>query len=182
MDVAETPEDSPFLEAPGKQFHLPGPVSPHSLLVRALTGQNLVVRRSSFDNVLLFVSERKGVPLHVFYITLNGKCLTVEALHDMARSSPIRLVMRGRLRGGSSSVPGDWVCSRCHISGCWPTKSRCFRCGAPRNSAPQDAGPSLPRRESRHPSRAPKPKPAPVNPTFREPDGDRHAASKSGAL
>ena len=87
----------------------------------------------------------------------------------MDRSSPIPLVMHGRLRGGSSSVPGDWVCSRCHIGGCWPTKSRCFRCGAPRHSAPQDVGPGLPRHKSHHPGSAPKPKPAPVNPTFREP-------------
>ena len=87
----------------------------------------------------------------------------------MDRSSPIPLVMHGRLRGGSSSVPGDWVCNRCHIGGCWPTKSRCFRCGAPRHSAPQDVGPSLPLRESHHPGSTPKPKPAPVNPTFREP-------------
>ena len=39
------------------------------------------------------------------------------------RSSPNPLVMHGRLRGGSSSVLGDWVCSRCHISGCWPTRA-----------------------------------------------------------
>ena len=170
VDVAETPQASAFLEAHGKQFHQPGPssVSPHSLLVRALTGQTLVVRWSSLDNVLHCVSERTGVLFHAFYLTLNGKCLTVEALQEMDRSSPISLVIYGRLRGGSSSVPGDWVCSRCHIGGCW-AKSRCFRCGAPRNSAPQDVGPSLPRRESHHPGRAPKPKPAPVNPTFREP-------------
>ena len=121
------------------------------------------------DDVLHFVSERTGVPLHAFYLTLNGKCLTEEALHAMDRSSPIPLVMHGRLRGGSSSVPGDWVCSRCHVGECWPTKSCCFQCGAPRHSAPQDVGPTLPRRESHHPGRAPKPKPAPVNPTFREP-------------
>ena len=159
------------LEAHGKQFHQPGPssVSPHSLLVRALTGQTLVVRWSPLDDVLHCVSERMGVPLHAFYLTLNGKCLTEEALHAVDRSSPIPLVMHGRLRGGSSSVPGDWVCSRCHIGGCSPTKSRCFRCGAPRHSASQDVGPSLPRRESHHPGRAPKPKPALVNPTFRVP-------------
>ena len=99
-----------------------------------------------------------------------------------------------------------------HIGGCWPTKSRCFRCGAPRNSAPRTLVLAFPRRESHHPARAPKPTPAPVNPTFRQPrvilpkrggapscflcslstadvplpqlgpDGDRHAASKFGAL
>ena len=171
MDVAETPQASPFFETHGKEFLQPGPrlVSSHSLLVRALIGQTLVVRWSSSDDVLHCVSERTGVPLHAFYLTLNGKCLTEEALHAVDRSSPIPLVMHGRLSGGSSSVPGDWVCSRCHIGGCWPTKSPCFRYGAPRHSAPQDVGPTLPRRESHHPGRAPKPKPAPVNPAFREP-------------
>ena len=170
VDVVETPQAAPFLEAHGKVFLQPGPslVSSHSLLIRALTGQTLVVRWSS-DDVLHCVSERTGVPLHAFNLTLNGKCLTEEALHAMDRSSPVPLVMHGRLRGGSSSVPGDWVRSRCHIGGCWPTKTRCFRCAAPRHSAPQDVGPTLPRRESHHPGRAPKPKPAPVNPTFREP-------------
>ena len=172
VDVAETPQASPFLEAHGKTIIQSGPslVSSRSLLVRALTGQTLVVRWSSSEDVLHCVSERTGVPLDAFYLTLNGKCLTEESLHSMDLSSPIPLVVRGRLCGGSSSsVPGDWVCSRCHIGGCWPTNSRCYRCGAPRHSAPQDFGPTLPRRESLHPGRAPKPKPAPVNPTFREP-------------
>ena len=172
VDVAETPQASPFLEAQGKTFIQSGPslVSSRSLLVRALTGRTLVVRLSSTDDVLHCVSERTGIPLHAFYLTLNGKCLTEDTLRSMDLSSPIPLVMCSRLLGGvPTSVPGDWVCSRCHISGCWPTKSRCFRCGAPRDSASQDVGPSLPRRENSHPGRAPKPKPAPVNPSFREP-------------
>ena len=109
VDVAETPQASPFLEAHGKHFHQLGPssVSPHPLLVRALTGQTLVVRWSSLDDVLHCVSERTGVLLHAFYLTVNGKCLTAEALLAMDRSSPIPLVMHGRLRGDSSSVPGD---------------------------------------------------------------------------
>ena len=66
VDVAETPQASPFLEAHGKEFLQPGPslVSSHALLVRALTGQTLVVRWSSSDDVLHCVSERTGVPLH----------------------------------------------------------------------------------------------------------------------
>ena len=114
VDVAETPQASPFLEAHGKEFLQPGPslVSSHSLLVRALTGQTLVVRWSSSDDVLHCVLERTGVPLHAFYLTLSIKCLTEEALHAMDRSSPIPLIIHDRLRGGSSSVPGDWVRSR----------------------------------------------------------------------
>ena len=47
VDVAETPQASPFLEAPGKQFHQPGPSSVSSSLAprgRVLTSQTLVVR------------------------------------------------------------------------------------------------------------------------------------------
>ena len=171
VDVVETPQASPFLEAQEKCFSSLVPAwCPliHSLFVHSL------VRRwwcggPPLKMFLHCVSERTGVPLHAFYLTPNGKYFTEEALHAMDRSSPILLVMHGRLRGGSSSVPGDWVYSRCHIGGCWPTKSRCFRCGAPHHPASQDVGPALPRRESHHPGRAPKPKPAPVNPTFREP-------------
>ena len=93
VDVAETPQASPFLGAHGKEFLQPGP----SLVSFRLTGQTLVVRWSSSE--------------------LNGKHLTEEALHAMDRFSLIPLVVHGRLRGGSSSVPGDWVCSRCHTGG-----------------------------------------------------------------
>ena len=143
VDVAETPQTSPFLEAHGKQFHQPGPssLSPHSLLVRALTGQTLVVRWSSLDDVLHCVSEGTGVPLHAFYLTVNGKCLTAEALQAMDRSSPIPLVMAGSVA----------VLLRFQKIEYAIIVTRCFRCGAPRNSASHDAGPSLPRRESHHP-------------------------------
>ena len=61
----------------------------------------------SLDDVLRCVSERTGVPLHAFHLTVNGKCLTAEALLAMDRSSPIPLVLHGRFRAGSSSVPGE---------------------------------------------------------------------------
>ena len=63
------------------------------------------------------VSERTGVPLHAFYLTLHGKRLTLEALQGMERSFPVPLVMHGRLCGGSS-VPGAWMSNKCHIGGC----------------------------------------------------------------
>ena len=64
VDVAETPQASPFLEAQGKTIIQSGPslVSSRSLLVRALTGQTLVVRWSSSEDVLHCVSEHTGVP------------------------------------------------------------------------------------------------------------------------
>ena len=64
-------------------------------------------------------------------------------------------------------LPSLWSCMarsvadlRCQEIGCAVVATRI--------SAPQDSGPGLPRRESHHPGRAPKPKSAPVNPTFGE--------------
>ena len=65
---------------------------------------------------------------------------------------------------------GAWACNICHASGCWPTKSRCFRCGNPgdSHSSASASGPASPAgREKAYPGRASKPKPAPVNPTVR---------------
>ena len=64
------------------------------------------------------------------------------------------------------------MCNVCNASGCWPTKSRCFRCGHARdarnNVCASGSSPSA-GREKPHPGRAPRAKAAPVNPTFRAP-------------
>ena len=83
----------------------------------------------------------------------------------------IPVVMHGRLRGGSA-IPGAWVRNVCNASGCWPTKSCCFRCGHARDSRITSgaSGSSLPAgREKAHPVRTPRVKAVPVNPTFRPP-------------
>ena len=42
----------------------------------------------------------------------------------------VRLLFR--LRGGSGGnnvdIPGQWQCSFCHATRCWPTRKRCYRC------------------------------------------------------
>ena len=64
VDVAETPQASPFLEAQGKTFIQSGPslVSSRSLLVRALTGRTLVVRWSSSEDVFPLCFVPHGCP------------------------------------------------------------------------------------------------------------------------
>ena len=46
----------------------------------------------------------------------------------------VRLLFR--LRGGSGGnnvdIPGQWQCSFCQATRCWPTRKQCYRCGTPR--------------------------------------------------
>ena len=101
----------------------------------------------------------------------QGKIISADQVKSMDFRVPIPVVMHGRLRGGSA-IPGAWVCNVCSASGCWPTKSRCFRCGHARDSriTAGASGSSPPAgREKAHPGRAPRAKAAPVNPTFPPP-------------
>ena len=44
-----------------------------------------------------------------------------------------------RLRGGAGAyldIPGQWECKVCHATRCWPARKRCYRCDAPRDTAP----------------------------------------------
>ena len=44
-----------------------------------------------------------------------------------------------RLRGGAGvylDIPGQWECKVCHATRCWPARKRCYRCDAPRDTAP----------------------------------------------
>ena len=147
VDVAGIPPAIPCLEAEsGTDVHLPGPSSvsgpghsPQSLLVRGLTGCTLVLQWNADDS-----------------------------LHDVMWGVSERTGVR-RLCGGSA-VPGAWVCNQCHMGGCWPMNPRCFRCGAPTPVVAQDSsGSGNPRREKQYLGKAPNPKAAPINPTYREP-------------
>ena len=52
----------------------------------------------------------------------------------------VRLLLR--LRGGSGGnnvdIPGQWQCSFCHATRCWPTRKRCYRCDTPRDFSAVD--------------------------------------------
>ena len=52
----------------------------------------------------------------------------------------VRLLFR--LRGGSGGnnvdIPGQWQCSFCHATRCWPTRKRCYRCDTPRDFSAAD--------------------------------------------
>ena len=97
--------------------------------------------------------------------------ISADQVKRMDFGGPIPVVMHGPLRGGSA-IPGAWVCNVCNASGCWPTKSRCFRCVHAKDSritAGASGSSPLAGREKAHPGRAPRAKVALVNPTFRPP-------------
>ena len=46
-----------------------------------------------------------------------------------------------RVRGGASlylDVPGQWECKVFHATRCWPTRKRCYKCNAPRDTVPNN--------------------------------------------
>ena len=107
---------------------------------------------------------RTSVPVHLFYLVVEGRVIDDDELvASLGRDCVVS--MRGRVLGGSrnvSPIPGEWTCSCCMRSGCWPTKNVCFRCGTVRPASPLPLGPVLLNsrparapREQRHPGRVP---------------------------
>ena len=46
-----------------------------------------------------------------------------------------------RLRGGDGAyldVPGQWECKVCGATRCWPARKICYKCGAPRDTVPNN--------------------------------------------
>ena len=108
--------------------------------------------------------DRTAVPAHLFYLVVEGLVLgSDELVGNLSRDRVFS--MRGKVLGGSRNVtpiPGEWTCPGCSRSGCWPTKSTCFRCGTARPNTPFSPGPVLSNsrpgrapREQRHPRRVP---------------------------
>ena len=70
--------------------------------------------------------------------------------------------MRGRMqpvnggfRGGGGGDFGQWTCTnpQCRANRCWPTESKCFRCGAPKGYGLTQDPPGWQQREQHHPGR-----------------------------
>ena len=137
------------------------------LLVRGLQENTMVAHCGSgwtARDLSASLRCRTSVPVHLFYLVVEGRVIDGDELvRSLARDRVVS--MRGRVLGGSrnvSPVPGEWTCSGCMRSGCWPTKNTCFRCGTVRPSSPLPPGTVLPNsrparapREQRHPGRVP---------------------------
>ena len=85
-----------------------------------------------------------GVPAGAFYWTFQSRKWGDhgELMNDVGRDA--RLAMCGRLCGGANQgakfglpIEGEWTCSNCGMTRCWPVRKTCFRCGASRYPAGQ---------------------------------------------
>ena len=100
-----------------------------------------VPSRITGDELSLAVSFATGVPFEFFYLTIEGHILGENDLLGRFGALPgAHIRMNGRLRGGvrppSEYIPGQWTCGVCGMEGCWPARTKCYRCPAPRSEAP----------------------------------------------
>ena len=148
------------------------------IFVRDLSGKTLSLQVSSHvtgGELLFAVSGITGVSPEFFYLTIGGRILRdCDFLGKFGVSSGTHVQMNGRMRGGARPlavfIPGQWTCGTCGMEGCWPARTRCYRCNAPRSGAPPlQASPVGPPRESAYPGKPAAPQSLPVNPARRVP-------------
>ena len=148
------------------------------IFVRNLSGKTLslqVTSQVTGGELSTIVSGVTGVPPDFFYLTIGGRILGGhDFLGNSGVSSGTHVQMNGRMRGGASPpavfIPGQWTCGACGMEGCWPARTRCYRCNAPRSGAPPlQASPVGPPRENAYPGKPVAPQSVPVNPALRAP-------------
>ena len=91
-----------------------------------------MVRGGSHD-ALGLVAGVMGIDV---YAMVGGKILNHSlSLESLGITSNCTVSFFPRLRGGSrDNVPGQWTCSNCLAERCWPVRTKCYRCGAPRHA------------------------------------------------
>ena len=149
-------------------------------MVISLSGKTLMIDADPEAPVLLLVEDVAkvlGLPETCFYLTVGSRvlrdCMSLTA-EGVGSDSVVRVC--ARMRGGMQPVNGgfggggfvgggdfgQWTCTnpQCRANRCWPTKSKCFRCGAPKGyGLTQDPGrppyppPGWQPREQHHPGR-----------------------------
>ena len=144
-------------------------------MVISLSGKTLMIDANPEAPVLLLVEDVAkvlGLPETCFYLTVGSRVL--RDCMSLAADSVVRVCarMRGRMQPVNGGFRGDgfggggdfgqWTCTnpQCRANRCWPTKSKCFRCGAPKGyGLTQDPGrppyppPGWQPREQHHPGR-----------------------------
>ena len=129
-----------------------GPVGKDSfsiqIFVRDLSGKTLslqVSSRATGSELFFTVSGITGVPPEFFYLTIGGRIFgDCDFLGKFGVSSGTHVQMNGRMRGGARPpavfIPGQWTCGTCGMEGCWPARTRCYRCNAPRSGGTSPPG------------------------------------------
>ena len=105
------------LGGPKVCVHKPHELGSFCIFVQTLCGKHEVLRVDAEilgNELLTILSQKHGVAEERFYCTFQGKRLEESLqLRQMGIQRDSRLVMRGRILGGSA--PGiDWVCPHCN--------------------------------------------------------------------
>ena len=91
-----------------------------------------------------------------YFTTIGGKMLDPKVpIQGLGLADGMEVVYHVRLRGGGyggngkggtggsrPAVPGEWTCTTCWATRCWPVKTTCYQCGTARNDGGgrKDAG------------------------------------------
>ena len=113
-------------------------VQPVQFFVKGKVGVSTSVVRGCLEEVLSQVVGTDGLDV---YVMMNGKILDLcSTLKSCGITDGCTVHVHFRLRGGSrEDVPGQWTCSHCFATRCWPVRKRCYRCGEARDDVPVSA-------------------------------------------
>ena len=106
--------------------------SKHQFFIEGVRGtQSQVVRRGSHV-ALGLVAGVMGMDVYAMVGGIVDHSLSLDSL---GITSNCTVSFFSRLRGGSrENVPGQWTCSKCLAERCWPVRTKCYLCGAPRHA------------------------------------------------
>ena len=106
--------------------------------VKEVRGVQTQVVRGGCHVALGLVAGVMGVDV---YAMVGGRIVNHSlSLESLGITSSCTVSFFSRLRGGSrDNVLGQWTCSNCLAERCWPVRTKCYWCGAPRHA---DSAPS----------------------------------------
>ena len=141
------------------------------LMIVSLTGKTRIVMVDTCTSVLTLhdvVADELGLPGTCIHMTVGATVFTgVSSLEEAGVGANTVVRVRARIPGGTqpARAGGDfeqWTCTnpQCGANKCWPTRSRCSRCGAPRGFGVDSQPSQDPGRPSSPPPFPPLPSPA----------------------
>ena len=101
--------------------------------IKGVRGTETQVVRGGCHVVLGLVAGVMGMDV---YAMVGGRIVNHSLyLESLGITSNCTVSFLSRHRGGSrDNVPGQWTCSNCLTERCWPVRTKCYRCGAPRHA------------------------------------------------
>ena len=101
--------------------------------IKGVIGTQTRVVREGSHVALGLVAGVMGMDV---YAMVGGRIVNHSlSLESLGITSNCTVSFFSRLRGGSrENVPWQWTCSNCLAERCWPVRTTCCRCGAPRQA------------------------------------------------